>query len=219
MASQRRFDLNHVLDQMVEVFWRKGYAATSIQELEAATNLNRPSLYAAFGGKEEMFLAVLRRYGDKYNAHLMAALQQPGSAREALCLYFDKLAAQLSDHHLPPGCLLANTVLEFGSAKEALGRYVREQLAMIESGFYQAIRRGQIENEFRRSLDPRVMARLLTATAEGMALLARSDFGEAALRDIARSALLALDAPGAVTSANRFEARSPEAVPLGPTGL
>ena len=198
MASQRRFDLNVALDQMVEVFWRKGYAATSIQELEAATHLSRPSLYAAFGGKEEMFLAVLRRYGDKYNAHLMAALQLPGSARRALCQYFDKLAEQLSDRHLPPGCLLANTILEFGSAKEAIGRYVREQLAAIESQFYQTIRRGQIEGEFSRSIDPRVFARLLTATAEGMALLARSDFGEAALRDIARSALLALDAPGAV---------------------
>lgn len=194
MASRRRFDLNAALDQMVEVFWRKGYATTSIQELETATNLSRPSLYAAFGGKQEMFLAVLRRYGDKYNAHLMAALQQPGSARDALCLYFDKLAEQLSDHHLPPGCLLANTILEFGSAKEAIGRYVREQLAVIESQFYQTIRRGQIEGEFSRSIDPRVFARLLTATAEGMALLARSDFGEAALRDIARSALLVLDA-------------------------
>jgi TetR/AcrR family transcriptional repressor of nem operon len=199
MASRRKFDLNEALDRMVEVFWCKGYAATSIQELEAATQLTRPSLYAAFGGKEEMFLAVLRRYGEKYNAHLMAALRRPGSARQALSLYFEKLAKQLSDRRLPPGCLLANTIVEFGSAKEELGRYVREQLAMIESQFYQTIRRGQIEGEFSRSLDPRVFARLMTATAEGMALLARSDFGEAALRDIAQSAMLALDAPGAAT--------------------
>ena len=195
MSSQRRFDLNQALDQMVEVFWRKGYSATSIQELETATSLSRPSLYAAFGGKEQMFMAVLCRYGDRYNSHLMAALQVPGSARRALCQYFDKLAEQLSDRRLPPGCLLANSVLEFGSANAAIGRYVREQLAMIESQFYQTIRRGQIEGEFSRAIDPRVFARLLTATAEGMALLARSDFGEDALRDIARSAVLALDAP------------------------
>ena len=198
MSSKRRFDLNQALDQMVEVFWRKGYSATPIQELETATGLNRPSLYAAFGGKEHMFLAVLRRYGDRYNAHLMAALQGPGSARRALSQYFDKLAEQLSNRHLPPGCLLANTIVEFGSANEAIGRYVREQLAMIESQFYQTIRRGQIEGEFGQVIDPRIFARLLTATAEGMALLARSDFGEAALRDIARSALLALDAPWAL---------------------
>jgi TetR/AcrR family transcriptional repressor of nem operon len=195
MSSQRRFDLNEALDQMVEVFWRKGFSATSIQELETATGLSRPSLYAAFGGKGQMFLAVLRRYGDRYNTHLMAALQSPGSARQALCQYFDKLAEQLSDRRLPPGCLLANSIVEFGSANEAIGRYVREQLAIIESQFYQTIRRGQIEDEFSRAIDPRIFARLLTATAEGMALLARSDFGEEALRDISRSALLALDAP------------------------
>jgi len=205
MSSQRQFDLNEALDQMVEVFWRKGYSATSIQELETATGLSRPSLYAAFGGKGQMFLAVLSRYGDRYNAHLMATLQGPGSARRALSQYFDKLAAQLSDRRLPPGCLLANSILEFGSANEATGRYVREQLAIIEGQFYQTIRRGQIEDEFSRDIDPRVFARLLTATAEGMALLARSDFGEEALRDIARSALLALDAPSALGASQKLE--------------
>ena len=87
MASQRRFDLNVALDLMVEVFWRKGYAGTSIHELEAATNLSRPSLYAAFGGKGDMFLAVLRRYGDKYNAHLMAALQSRVRPARALPVF------------------------------------------------------------------------------------------------------------------------------------
>ena len=197
MSARRRFDIDTALDQMVEVFWCGGFSATSIGDLEKATGLTRPSLYAAFGGKEQMFLAVLHHYGERYNAHLMVALRHPGSAREALARYFSKLAEQLSDHRLPPGCLLANTIIEFGSAKEAIGQFVREQLATIESHFYQTIRRGQIEGEFNQHIDPRVFARLLTATAEGMALLARSDFGEAALRDIARSALLALDAPEA----------------------
>ena len=195
MSGRRRFDIDHALDQMVEVFWQKGFAATSIQELETATKLSRPSLYAAFGNKENLFLTVLRRYGDKYNEHLMAALQQPLSAREALRRYFDQLVMQLSDHRLPPGCLLANTVLESGSAGNAIGRYVRGQLAMIESQFYQTVRRGQIEGEIDSALDPKALARLFTATAEGMALLARGDFGEAGLQDVARLALLALDAP------------------------
>ena len=56
MARKRGFDLDGALDQIVEVFWRKGYAATSISDLEVATNLNRTSLYAALGGKEAIFL-------------------------------------------------------------------------------------------------------------------------------------------------------------------
>lgn len=201
MARKRKFEIDHVLDQMVAVFWQKGYAATSIQELEAATQLNRPSLYAAFGGKEKLFLAVLARYGDKFNAHLMAALQSPGSARRALELYFDQLVKQLCDQKLPPGCLLANTVTERGSFEDAIGRYVRGQLALIEGQFYQTIRRGQIEGEINPALDPKAMARLFTAAAEGMALLARGDFGEAGLRDIAQLALQSLDAPATLATA------------------
>ena len=74
------------------------------------------------------------------------------------------------------------------------GRYVREQLAVIESQFYQIVRRGQIEGEIASALDPKALARLFTATAEGMAPLARGDFGKSALQDVARLALLALGA-------------------------
>ncbi len=66
---------------------------------------------------------------------------------------------------------------------------------MIEGQLYQTVRRGQIEGEIDPALDPKALARLFTATAEGMALLARGDFGEAGLQDVARLALLALDAP------------------------
>ena len=194
MPRKRQFDTDDALDKMVLVFWRKGFSSTSLQELETATGLNRPSLYSAFGGKEKMFLAVLKRYSHKYNVHLMAALTQPGSARAALRSYFDQLVKQLCNHQLPPGCLLANTVLESGSTRDAIGQYVRGQLAVIESLLYQTVRRGQIEGEIDLELDPRALARLFTATAEGMALLARGDFGAAALHDIARSALLPLNA-------------------------
>ena len=63
---------------------------------------------------EQKNLPVLRRYGEKYNEHLTAALPQR-SAREALRRYFDQLVEQLSDHHVPPGCLLANTVMAPGT--------------------------------------------------------------------------------------------------------
>ena len=195
MSRIRQFDTDEALDAMVEVFWRKGFSSTSIQDLENATRLTRPSLYAAFGGKDSLFLAILIRYQDRYNGHLMAALRQPGSARAALRLYLDKLVDQLCDNRLPPGCLLTNSVIEFGAVSEATGRFVREQLTVIESELYRTLRRGQMEKEINADLDPKALARMFTAMAEGIALLARGGFGQESLRDVVDSAMSALDAP------------------------
>jgi AcrR family transcriptional regulator len=194
MSRIRQFDTDEALDSMVEVFWRKGFSSTSIQDLENATKLTRPSLYAAFGGKDSLFLAILVRYQDRYNGHLMAALRQPGSARAALRLYLDKLVEQLCDNRLPPGCLLTNSVIEFGAVSEATGRFVREQLTVIESELYRTLRRGQMEKEIDADLDPKALARMFTALAEGIALLARGGFGQESLRDVVDSAMMALDA-------------------------
>jgi AcrR family transcriptional regulator len=193
MSRVRQFDTEKALDAMVGVFWRKGFVSTSIRDLEDATNLTRPSLYAAFGGKNALFLEILTHYQERYNGHLMEALRQPGSSREALRTYFEKLSRQLSDRRLPPGCLLTNSVIEFGAVGEATGRFVREQLTIIESEIYRTLRRGQIEGEISANLDPKAVARLYTATAEGMALLARAGFGEEALKDIVDSAMRTLE--------------------------
>ena len=103
MARTRGFDLDAALDQMVEVFWRKGYAATSINDLEEATRLNRTSLYAALGGKEAIFLEALKRYATRYNNHLMSALRDNLSAKTALTDYFDRQIEQIVDPRLPGG--------------------------------------------------------------------------------------------------------------------
>lgn len=200
MSRTREFDTNEALDQMVEVFWHKGYSSTSIQDLETATGIARPSLYAAFGGKDSLFLAILRRYQTEYNGHLMLALRKSGSARAALQHYFDKLVDQLCNHRLPPGCLLTNSIIEFGAVGEATGRFVRDQLTIIESELYGTIRRGQMEGEINSKIDPKGLARMFTATAEGMALLARAGFGEQALRDVVSSAVTAL---GATTNTSK----------------
>jgi TetR/AcrR family transcriptional repressor of nem operon len=192
MARKRGFDLDDALDQMVEVFWRKGYAATSINDLEEATNLNRTSLYAAIGGKEAIFLQALRRYAVKYNDHLMSALRDNPSATAALTDYFDRQIDQIVDHRLPGGCLVANSVVECRQSNEAFQDHISTEFRRIEAAFLEAIRRGQESGEIDNGVDALRIARLLTATAEGMTLLARSKYPAAALRDVAAGALSTL---------------------------
>jgi TetR/AcrR family transcriptional regulator, transcriptional repressor for nem operon len=205
MARKRGFDLDDALDQMVEVFWRKGYAATSINDLEEATNLNRTSLYAAIGGKEAIFLQALRRYAVKYNEHLMSALRDNPSATAALTDYFDRQIDQIVDYRLPGGCLLANSVVECRQSNETVEHHVSTEFRRIEAAFVATIRRGQKSGEIDNGIDAEKIARLLTATAEGMTLLARSKYPKGALRDVAAGALSLLGITFSAAPAATFD--------------
>jgi len=81
MGRRREFDTEAVLDAAVDVFWRRGFEATSIDQLEAATGLRRQSLYGAFGDKERLFLAALRRYHERVGGSVKQALRDPDPRR------------------------------------------------------------------------------------------------------------------------------------------
>lgn len=192
MARTRGFDLDAALDQIVEVFWRKGYAATSINDLEDATCLNRTSLYAALGGKEAIFVEALKRYAIRYNDHLMSALRDNPSATAALADYFDRQIDQIVDLRLPGGCLLANSVVECRQSNALFEAHISAEFKRIEDIFFNTVARGQKSGEINSGVDARRAARLLTAAAEGMTLLARSRYPKDALRDVAGAALSTL---------------------------
>src|SRR5260370_42100589 len=77
MAGVKQFDRNNVLDRAIALFWRRGYEATSIQDLVDATGINRGSLYSTFGDKQRFFLAVLDRYAEQFARPLMEQLTDP----------------------------------------------------------------------------------------------------------------------------------------------
>ena len=94
MARPKAFDEEVVLDRAVEVFWAKGYEATSIQDLVDAMGIQRGSLYATFGGKHQLFLTALDRYGEVVVKKLLAILESKPSALESIEQFF----AQLVEH-------------------------------------------------------------------------------------------------------------------------
>ena len=83
MGRPRAFDTEKALDQALQVFWKKGYESTSLADLTQAMGINPPSLYAAFGNKEALFLAVIQRYAEGPGGYLTDALEAP-TAREVV---------------------------------------------------------------------------------------------------------------------------------------
>src|ERR1700747_2040175 len=96
MAGVRQFDPDEVLDRAMALFWERGYAATSIQDLVAKTGINRASLYNTFGDKKRLFLAVLDHYAKKVAAPLMAELSDP-DPRRALERMFESIIRRTGD--------------------------------------------------------------------------------------------------------------------------
>src|ERR1700683_473174 len=120
MAGVKQFNRNEVLDRAMEMFWRYGYQATSIQDLVDATGVNRGSLYTTFGDKRRFFLAVLERYAEQFGKPMMAELNAP-HPRRAIEQMFEAIIRRTSDSRWPRGCLFTNTSFECPRAGDDIG--------------------------------------------------------------------------------------------------
>ncbi|MCK5748523.1 MAG: helix-turn-helix transcriptional regulator, partial [Oricola sp.] len=113
MARLREFEIGDALDGVMSVFWRQGYEGASMQDIEAATGLNKQSLYRLFADKRAMYLAALARYEDKALAGAEAVLCGEGAPREKIRAVFDAVVA-LAAKGERAGCFLCNAAADQG---------------------------------------------------------------------------------------------------------
>lgn len=192
MARPREFDHDEVLDRAVDVFWRRGFEGTSIRDLEEATDLNRGSLYGAFGDKENLFLAVLDRYGKCFTDPCFGGMAAAPSPRAALIEVFESLPRHLLGSPHPRGCLVASTCADMPVGSEAIARKAASSLLHLEDLLYRTLHRMQTLGELHPAQDPRGLARFLTGTVQGMAVMARVTDDIGLLRDVATTAMSAV---------------------------
>src|SRR6516164_7920615 len=115
MGRPREFDVDQALDSALRVFWRKGYEGTTLPDLTKAMGINRPSLYAAFGSKEELFRQTLDRYAAGPAAYVRAALTEPTARAVAERLLAGAIDV-VTNRRNPRGCLLVQGALACGEA-------------------------------------------------------------------------------------------------------
>jgi TetR/AcrR family transcriptional regulator, transcriptional repressor for nem operon len=111
MAGVRQFDETAVVEQALGVFWDKGYRATTMLDLAAATGVQRGSLYHAYGGKEQLFTKVFAQFAEEFLAGAEAALA-PDDARRALTAFFDYCIKSITTGTPSRGCLSTRTAVE-----------------------------------------------------------------------------------------------------------
>jgi len=191
----RAFDREAALARATRLFWEKGYAATSIADLTEAMEIGAPSLYAAFGSKEELYVEALGHYRDTTEDFVWARFLAAPTAREAAkALLMDSAAALtgcLAD--MPTGCMV--TLSAVGSEGNAeLGALVRSARAVGFERLRDRLERGRDEGEIPGSVDLDALARFVQTLQNGMSILARDGVGRVELEGVAEVAMLGWDA-------------------------
>jgi len=161
------------LDRAVELFWRRGYGGTSIEDLVRGTGVSRYGLYGTFGDKRDLFLKALGRYRDQVIGPLVAELEAPGAGSAELARFFSRISAWLAGAQGRRGCLMCNTAVELGAEDEmsmrAVGAHFRRLREAIARALQTAKRRGEVPAE----VEPRRDADLLLGVVQGAFVLVR----------------------------------------------
>ena len=185
MARPKEFDPLQKLDSAVDLFWERGYEGTSISSLVSVMGVNRASMYATYGDKEKLYYQSLGRYHVRVIGPMLEPLWDrhiPGI--KAVEMAFDNLLDRLVNMNHPRGCMVAVASMDGPRGNAELERKLSEILEDFESGFYQALRRAQIEQALDVSKDPRQLARVFMAAMQGLATLGRLKPERGMLRDI-----------------------------------
>ena len=192
MPWEKQFDVNDGLEKAMQVFWDKGYGATSVQDLVDQTGINRGSLYATYGDKRALFLAALRRYDETIRRQTLLDFEAQLGPREAIRRVFEVFAEPAMEGRAARGCLLVNCALELAPHDREVGELVANSQRQIEAFFARMIAAGQAKGEIADRVGPTDAARGLLASLQGLVVLSRSRPEAALLTSIIDDAMLRL---------------------------
>lgn len=190
----RSFDPDVVLDRARAVFWNLGYAATSLDDLAAATGLNRPSLYAAFGDKHALYLAALDRSRTEATTALGAALGAEAPLRQLLGIIFDRTVdLYRAGDAGQRGCFLIGTAVtqavDDASAREMLAAFIQQTDGLFTARF------ARDATQLAPGVTPEMAGPMASATFHTLAVRSRTGAGEAELKAIGAAAVTLLCGP------------------------
>lgn len=186
----RTFCKNQALDRALEVFWRQGFEGASICDLTEAMGINPPSLYAAFGNKEQLFRQALDRYAEVH-AERRAELLAAPTAHEAIEALLREAAKSLTDKSSPVGCLYVQAIAGAGGHAACVRDMLKTKIEQGEQQILERLERAKAEGELPDDADAAALVRYLTTVVQGMSVQAAAG---ATRKDLDRVVDLALGA-------------------------
>jgi TetR/AcrR family transcriptional repressor of nem operon len=191
MGRPRQFDEDTAVESAMRVFWRKGYGATTPQDLVDELGIGKGSLYNAFGSKRKLFERSLRRYRETQAVQLTEVLEGAGPVKERIRTALELLVEMDLADPGRKGCFAVNTATELASSDAEAAEAVRRMFTRTEEAFRAALEEGQRAREIDAARDVRALASLLLNTVVGMRVLAKTADGRAQLERVVSAVLAA----------------------------
>ncbi|WP_435970143.1 TetR/AcrR family transcriptional regulator [Streptomyces sp. Qhu_M48] len=194
MARTKEFDPDAALQAALELFWARGYEATTMSDLVERLGVGRASIYATFGNKHDLYLKAMDRYLETSDPRIVEELSSPGPALSAVRAFVRRFAAEAStDGKRLTGCFVTNSAAELGPHDTAVARRVELSWELVETLLYGALTRARAGGELPAGRDPRALARMLLVLLQGIRVVGKASSDPARVRDAAEQALSLLD--------------------------
>jgi AcrR family transcriptional regulator len=187
MARPREFDRGAALDRALRVFWAKGFAATSTDDLREAMGIGRQSLYGAFGDKRTLYLEALDTYQQRTTSGHLKRLCDPASPLKGIEDLLAGLVAD-DDSERALGCMGVGSVGEFGVTDEELNDRRVKSSAVLNRRLAERLKEGQRSGEVDPDFDPKEATAFIQMTMMGIQLAARAGATAEDLKAMARFA-------------------------------
>jgi len=192
MARTREFDEVEVLDKAMELFWTKGYNATSANDLVKGLGLSRSSIYSTFKDKRTLFIKSLDRYRKRNVDQMLNMVRQSDDIPKTIEDIFKLVVGQDITAKIPKGCLMVNTGVELAPHDNEIAKIVGENGKNIEATFQVAIEKGQKLGQIPKTHNAESLARFIHNNISGLRVAAKSNTEKKALDDIVKICLSVL---------------------------
>jgi len=198
----REFDRDQALERAMELFWAKGYEATTLTDLqEAMGGITAPSFYAAFGSKEKLFREAVELYHKVEGAPILEALNGGATARIAIEQLLRALAQRFSRPGKPSGCLDVLGAMNCMAENKPIEDFMREQRVVREDLLRSRLRRGLLEGDVAKGTDISSLVSFYATVIDGLAIRSRDGASRKTLSAVVDFAMSAWD--GAAVSISK----------------
>jgi TetR/AcrR family transcriptional repressor of nem operon len=189
MARPKEFDTDVALDEAMDLFWSKGYEATSMSDLVEHLGLARQSVYDTFGDKHDIYMAALRRYCEQRLAWMVPLFRNERPVRAVLREYLEQTIEWVTQSEERRGCMLINAAVGLSSYDEEARKVVADTWKTGGREMVAMLRRAQERGEIGAHQNPSALSRFFASVMTGILVLSKTTRDRQALQDVAEVAL------------------------------
>ena len=193
MARTKNFDESEVLNSALALFWKKGYNATSIQDLVDTLGINRASIYGTWGDKHNLYLEALKRYRQQTSSWLLQQIRSEQSALGIIRDFMMSMVEQSLQDTEQKGCFIVNSTTELANRDVQVRNLCNEHRRTVEKVLNELIKEGQESHEITTAHSSEALSKFVFNSISGLRVIAKGGYNENDLKVVVDVTLSALN--------------------------